>query len=229
VLLLLVGSCAVWAQGQLGSQPRNAAAITTDETSGTAVTLPTPVVNIDLANYSPTPANAEPDATPAAKPPAKPKFVFGERDDYRWQLGVGVEVFRFQSKIYDATMVGLNTTLTYYTNPWFGLEGNLITGFAPTIYQNEHVKMFGGSGGIRIGGRRARFEPFGHALVGGAHLQPQTAGNSKTALMVQTGIGVDYRVHSRLSFRVEGDWVYTQFFGDSQNNFQGVAGAVLHF
>jgi len=28
---------------------------------------------------------------------------------------------------------------------------------------------------------------------------------------------------------VEGDWVYTTYFSQTQNNFQGVAGAVLHF
>lgn len=226
-VVLLLGSGGAWAQEQGGTQPPSAAVGASEETSSELVSLPAATVNFDLANYSP----AEPSATPASTPvpAARPKFVFGERDDYRWQLGVGVEFFRFQSDIYSSSMVGLNTTLTYYTNAWFAVEGNIITGFAPPIYVNEHVKMVGGGGGIRIGGRRARFEPWGHALVGPAHLQPQTAGNSRTALMTQAGIGLDYRVHSRLSFRLETDWVYTQFFKQTQNNFQGVAGIVLHF
>jgi hypothetical protein len=227
---LLVGSCGARAQEQSGPLAPGTSVVLSDESSGTLAALPTPMVNIDLANYSPESSPAEPGAASAAKPtPAKPKFVFGERDDYRWQLGVGVEFFRFQSDIYSASLVGLNTTLTYYTNAWFALEGNVITGFAPAIYANEHVKMVGGAGGIRIGGRRARFEPWGHVLVGADHLQPQTAGNSRHALMTQAGIGLDYRVHSRLSFRLETDWVYTQFFKQTQNNFQGVAGVVLHF
>jgi hypothetical protein len=174
----------------------------------------------------------EPAALPAkpSSPAAKPRYiVFGDRDDYRWQLGLGVEYFRFRSNVFDASMVGLNTTVSYYTNGWFALEGSVITGFAPTIYQQEHVKLFAGTGGFRIGGRRARWEPFGHGAVGGSHLQPQTAGVSRSALMAQAGLGVDYRVHTRLSFRVEGDWVYTGYFNQTQNNFQGVAGAVLHF
>ncbi len=150
-------------------------------------------------------------------------------DDYRWQLAVGVEVFRFQSSLINATMVGLNTTVAYFTNDWFALEGNIATGFAPTIYTNDHVKYLGGGGGIRIGTRRARFEPWGHVLVGGGHLQPQTAGNSRNTFALQAGIGLDYRINSRLSLRAEGDWVRTQFFSDVQNNFQGVAGAVFHF
>jgi len=164
-----------------------------------------------------------------AMPGANPSVFYGSRDDYRWQLGVGVEFFRFESNRINASLVGLNTTVTYFTNSWFAVEGNVITGFAPTIYENEHVKMFGGSGGIRIGGRKSKWEPWAHGLVGGDHLQPQTAGASRNALMAQAGVGVDYRVHARLSLRVEGDWVYTGFFSQAQNNFQGVAGAVFHF
>lgn len=172
---------------------------------------------------------ADPAAPAAAAPAAKPKYIFGDRDDYRWQLGLGVEFLRFQSNLIDASLVGLNTTVTYFTNDWFGLEGNLVTGFAPTIYQNEHVKYFGGAGGIRLGSRRARFEPFGHALFGGAHLQPQTAGNSRNTWTVQAGIGLDYRVNSRLSLRGETDWVRSAFFNNAQNNFQAVAAVVFHF
>ncbi len=177
------------------------------------------------------PEPAEPAPLPAAPvPAAKPKFVFGDRDDYRWQLGVGVEFLRFESNVFTASLVGVNTTVSYFTNSWFALEGNLVTGFAPPVYgSDEHVKYFGGAGGFRIGGRRARFEPWGHALVGGAHLQPQTAAGGRNAIEAQAGIGVDYRVHSRLSLRIEGDWVYTGFFSQTQNNFQGTAGVVFHF
>ena len=174
------------------------------------------------------PAASAAAAEPAAATP-RPKFVFGARDDYRWQLGVGVEFFRFQSSRIDASLVGLNTTLTYFTNDWFALEGNLVTGFAPEIYDREHVKYFGGGGGVRIGSRRERWEPWGHVLAGGGHLQPQTADSSKNAFMVQAGGGVDFRVNARLSLRAEGDYVFNNFFSEHQNNFQGVAGVVFHF
>ena len=126
------------------------------------------------------PANAIPaDPAPAALPAApdpKPRYILGDRDDYRWQLALGVEFIRFQSSRIDASLVGLNTTITYFTNDWFAVEGNLVTGFAPTIYEAEHVKYFGGAGGIRIGTRRARFEPWGHALVGAAIYSPKPRG-----------------------------------------------------
>jgi opacity protein-like surface antigen len=224
VMLLMGTASGVFAQdGEMG-QGQNAAADFNNSSVSQVTLFPTSRAASALPTPSPAPAGL-----PAA-PAAKPKYVFfGDRDDYRWQLGVGVEFFRFRSNVINASMVGLNTTLTYFTNSWFALEGNLVTGFAPTIYQNEHVKLFGGAGGIRIGGRRQRWEPWGHALVGGSHLQPQTAGASRTSILAQAGLGVDYRVHSRLSFRVEGDWVYTSYFNQTQNNFQGVAGAVLHF
>jgi opacity protein-like surface antigen len=231
-MLLLATAVGVCAQDDGAAQGRTSAGANFSEISASQVTL-FPVTATAAGSFtlaSPAgEASAIPMPAPAA-PAAKPKYVFfGDRDDYRWQLGVGVEYFRFQSSILNASLVGLNTTLTYFTNSWFAVEGNVVTGFAPEIYDREHVKLFGGAGGIRIGGRRAQWEPWGHALVGGAHLQPQTAGNSRSALMAQAGIGVDYRVHSRLSLRVEGDWVYTTFFSQTQNNFQGVAGAVLHF
>lgn len=175
-----------------------------------------------------TPGGSAGAAEPAAAAP-RPRFVFGGRDDYRWQLGLGIEVFRFQSSRIDATLVGLNTTVTYFTNDWFALEGNVVTGFAPEIYDREHVKYFGGGGGIRIGSRRARWEPWGHALLGGGHLQPQTADSSKNALTVQAGGGVDFRLHARLSLRAEADYVYSRFFSQNQNNYQGAAGIVFHF
>jgi len=66
-------------------------------------------------------------------------------------------------------------------------------------------------------------------LVGGSHLQPQTAAGGRTSLMALAGAGVDYRIHARLSFRMEGDWAFTRYFSQSQNDFQGVASVVLHF
>jgi opacity protein-like surface antigen len=165
----------------------------------------------------------------AATPAANPRWVFGDRDDYRWQLAVGVEFFRFRSNVISASMPGLNTTVTYYTNDWFGVEGNIVTGFAPEIYDREHVKYFGVAGGIHVGSRRARWEPWAHALFGLGHLQPQTAFGSRNTFAITAGGGVDYRIFDRLSLRGEADYVYTRFFSETQNDFQATVGVVVHF
>ena len=227
VMLLLATACGVGAQEEGSTPSWTNAGASFGESSASRMTLFPASEAGSFALASPAgEASAVP--TPAA-PAAQPRYIFGDRDDYRWQLGVGVEVFRFQSSRINATLVGLNTTLTYFTNSWFAVEGSALTGFAPEIYSHEHVKIFGGAGGIRIGERRAWWEPWGHALVGGSHLQPQTADASRNSLMALAGGGVDFRVHARLSLRVEGDWVYTSYFSQTQNNFQGVAGIVLHF
>jgi hypothetical protein len=235
VLVVLLAAWAVGAQetGQGAGTAKDATNVAGDFGASTAAAQ----VNLYTASEGAgsfalaTPAagaGSEASAGAAAAAP-RPRFVFGDRDDYRWQLGLGVEVFRFQSSRIDSTLVGLNTTVTYFTNDWFALEGNVVTGFAPEIYDREHVKYFGGGGGIRIGSRRARWEPWGHALVGGGHLQPQTAGASRNALAVQAGGGVDFRVNARLSLRAEADYVYSRFFSQNQNNYQGAAGIVFHF
>ena len=234
VLVLLMAAWAAGAQesslGEVSAKDTTNVAAGFAESSAAQVNLYAPgeeARSFALATPA-APAASAAAAEPAAATP-RPKFVFGDRDDYRWQLGVGVEFFRFQSSRIDASLVGLNTTLTYFTNGWFAVEGNLVTGFAPEIYDREHVKYFGGGGGIRIGSRRERWEPWGHALVGGGHLQPQTEDSSRNAFMVQAGGGVDFRVNDRLSLRAEGDYVFNNFFSEHQNDFQGVAGVVFHF
>ena len=229
---MLGAACAVC--GQQGSIARstgrtaeNAAAAFSD-TSAAQVNLLETDASESRSFALATPGTPEAAPIPAAPAP-KPKFLFGNRDDYRWQLALGVEFLRFQSNIINASLVGTNTSVSYFTNGWFALEGNIVTGFAPAINVNEHVKYFGGGGGFRVGGRRNRFEPWAHALIGGAHLQPQTAGNSRNGLSAQAGIGLDFRVNSRFSVRGETDWVYTGFFNQTQNNFQAALDVVFHF
>jgi hypothetical protein len=230
-VVLLVAACGVSAQEESAGRMNAAAGFS--NTSAAQVQL----VSMDADSSAPLnaslgiPAPTTPsEATPAADPAPTPRYIFGDRDDYRWQLGVGFDYFRFQSNAFDANMIGLNTTLTYYTNDWFGVEGGVVTVFSPnSVIGNDHGKLFGGAGGFRVGGRRAKWEPWGHALVGGAHLQPQTALGSRNAIMAIIGGGMDYRVHARLSLRGEADYVYTGYFSQSQSSFQIIAGAVLHF
>jgi hypothetical protein len=183
--------------------------------SATALAVPAPVPSAALS--------AESEPAPA------PTFLYGSRDDYRWQLGLGASWERFRSSIFNASAVGLNTSISYYLNDWLGVEGNVMTAFAPQIFDREHVKLLNFTGGPRIAWRQRRWEPWLHGLVGISHEQPQTAGHSRNAFAVQAGGGADYRLNPRLSFRLQGDWLHTLFFGGSQNNFELVGGVVIHF
>jgi opacity protein-like surface antigen len=180
------------------------------------------------APYVPT-ALAMPLENADPAPPPEPKFLYGGRDDYRWQLGFGATWLRFQSSVFNASAVGINTSVVYFTNDWFGVEGNITAAYAPTIFQNEHVKLALYGAGPKIAWRQKRWEPWAHAVFGGAHEQPQTAAGSRNSYSIKAGGGADYRWNPRLSFRLEGDYVRTGFFSQSQNNFQLSGGLVFHF
>jgi hypothetical protein len=168
--------------------------------------------------------NAEP-----ASPSPRPKFLYGGRDDYRWELGLAASWLRFRSAVFNASAVGINTSVVYFTNDWFGIEGNISAVFAPTIFANEHVKIATYGAGPKIAWRRRQWEPWLHGIFGGAHEQPEIAGQSRSTYVIKAGGGADYRWNPRVSFRLEGDYVRTGFFKQSQNNFQLAGGIVFHF
>ena len=168
--------------------------------------------------------NAEP-----ASPSPQPKFLYGGRGDYRWELGLGASLLRFQSSMFNANAVGINTSVVYFTNEWFGIEGNVSAVYAPTIFANEHVKIATYGGGPKITRRHRQWEPWLHGIFGGAHEQPQVTGSSRNSYVIKVGGGADYRWNPRISFRLGADYVRTGFFSQSQNNFQLTGGFVFHF
>ena len=185
------------------------------------------------ASFAPVPVFATPLATaapdPSPSPAPDPKFLYGGRDDYRWQLGIGVDWLRFRNSIFNASAVGVKSSVTYFLNDWLGVEGNVSGTFAPEILDREHVKVLVYGGGPKIAWREKRWEPWAHAILGGSHEQPQTAAGSKNAFAIELGGGADYRFNPRFSGRLEADWVRTTYFSQSQNNFELTAGVVFHF
>jgi len=164
-----------------------------------------------------------------ASPSPQPKFLYGGRDDYRWELSLAASWLRFRSSVFNASAVGLNTSVVYFTNDWFGVEGNVTAVFAPTILVNEHIKIATYGAGPKIAWRQKKWEPWLHGIFGGAHEQPQIAGQSRNSYALKAGGGADYRWNPRVSFRLEGDYVRTGFFKQAQNDFQLAGGIVFHF
>jgi hypothetical protein len=173
------------------------------------------------------PANPAP-ADPATPAP-KPKFLYGGRDDYRWQVSLGAAGFRFRSNVISASAVGIMSSVTYFLNEWFAVEGNVTATFAPAILKNQDVKLATYGGGAKIAWRQKRWEPWMHGIFGGAHENPQTAAGSRSSYAIQLGGGADYRWNPRVSFRIEGDYIRTGFFKQSQNNLMLAGGIVFHF
>ena len=147
---------------------------------------------------------------------------------YRWELGVGFTYLKFRSPAIDASMAGLNTSVTYFTKEWLGVEGNITAAAGRKIFVDDRTKYAGFTGGPKITMRHGQWEPWAHALFGIAHVNPQLAGVGKNGVAIQLGGGADYDFHPPISLRFEGDWVRTQLYSLSQNNFQVVIGVVLH-
>jgi hypothetical protein len=162
--------------------------------------------------------------------PAPQHVDVTETDTLRWQLAFGPSFVRFRSGVFNASAVGTYTSVAWSKSEWLSAEGQIVTGFAPVIYPNEHVKYVSYAGGIKLGSHKSLWEPFAHALIGGAHEQPQTPGaGGRNSYMIEAGGGVDYRFWSRMSLRGEADYVRTAFFKGSQNNLQATVAAVFHF
>ncbi len=178
------------------------------------------------------PATLSASSTTSASPAPQ---RLGSVNAYPWELGVSYQFIRF--KILGTTMNlhGFNTSATRFFGDWFGLEGDVSGGFGNTgvtpafpISQTAKLVFFGG--GPRIAIRHYdRIEPWAHALVGGVHFNPQTAFGGKNALGFQGGIGMDFRLAPRLSWRVQGDYLGTRYFSSWQHNWKAGTGFVINF
>jgi hypothetical protein len=171
---------------------------------------------------------AEPAAAEPAAPSPNPRFVYGGRDDYRWQLSLAFAWVRFRSSVFNSNEFGIKTTVSYFLNEWLGVEGSVTGAFGGTVAGGiAKIGVYGG--GPKVAWRQKRWEPWLHAIFGGAHEGPQTVASGRNSSSMQLGGGADYRWNPHLSFRMDGDYVRTGFFSQTQSNFQLTGGAVIHF
>ena len=239
---LLLGACASQARVNATkplSDPDNTASDFSASSAG-KVTLPDFLAATDsFADPRANPSFSAPDlgtavlAEPApAKPAApspNPKFVYGGRDDYRWQLSVAFAWFHFRSSVFNSNEFGVKTTVTYFLNQWLGAEGSFTGAFGGNVAgaQGARIAVYGG--GPKVAWRQKRWEPWLHAIFGGAREGPQIVSGSRNSFAMQLGGGADYRLNPHVSFRAEGDYVHTRFFQQTQSNFQLAGGVVIHF
>jgi len=187
--------------------------------------LAAPTVTLPESSFSAVPSAALPAAPPA------PQYGGGGDVGYRWHLATGYEFVHFESSAFSASLSGIHTALAYSLNDWLQLEGSIVAAFGGDVFAGEMTKfaMFTGGGRIQWDRSPHRWSPWAHVLVGGVHVNPQLARVSKNGFALQTGGGIDWNLNPRLSFRGEADYVRTQLYSDSQNNYQAGVGVVLHF
>jgi len=74
----------------------------------------------------------------------------------------------------------------------------------------------------------SKVSPFAHVLLGGAHFSDSGVGNTSFAMAI--GGGMDYQVNDRFSWRiVQGDYLLTRFFDNTQNNGRISTGIIYRF
>ncbi len=123
-------------------------------------------------------------------------------------------------------------------NQYLGVVGEFSgckwTGLASGLSAHTLTYLFGPRLTYRGHGR---FEPFGEALFGGAHIGGSASGigsGSDNAFAMAIGGGADYKFTRSVAIRlIQADYLYTKFnFGPGythQNNVRIQAGVVLRF
>ena len=148
---------------------------------------------------------------------------------------------------------GWNASFAGNANRWFGVVGDF-SGYygstsisiatplfcislpcpAPTVSFDTKVHTF--LLGPQVSFRAGRFTPFAHALFGLGHTSVHidspfsTVGTiSNNAFAMALGGGVDINMTSRLAWRVQPDYLQTDFLHTTQKNFRISTGLVFKF
>src|SRR5258708_9003911 len=87
-------------------------------------------------------------------------------DDVRgtWEMGLGYTFVHFQSSLFNASMNGLNTSVSYYLRDHFALESNVTAAFS----EDARYLFYGGGGEGRQS--KTQLQTFVAAPVGGGHI-----------------------------------------------------------
>ena len=91
---------------------------------------------------------------------------------------------------------------------------------------NSHVDnlLFGPRVGFSVG----KWRPFAEGLVGFAHINTNGLG-SDTSFSSGVGGGLDYKIIRLVAWRFEADYLHSQLFNKTENNFRFSTGPVIRF
>jgi hypothetical protein len=153
-----------------------------------------------------------------------------------WNASLEVKVFHFVGAVADVS--------GYYGSYGASLGCEAILLCVP-INGNINSRLYSFLFGPQVSVSVWRFTPFAHALFGVAHInhKPDLSAlsvfsNSDTSFADAFGGGLDFRIASVVSMRLQGDLLQTRFFSlpapinfltPPQNGFRGSVGLVLRF
>ena len=179
----------------------------------------------DVSATALAPASSLSAAFPTSHPRSQPQTI--NDDDVRgtWEVGLGYTFVRFQSSPFNASMNGIDTSVSYYLRDHLAVEGDLTAAFGS---QSSDAKYVFYGGGVKASKGNRKLQPFAHALLGVAHIFPR-AGTGNNGFAVRLGGGAEAELRQQIWLRVEADYVRTQLYSSGQNNFQAVASINYRF
>ena len=139
-----------------------------------------------------------------------------------WEASASVRFFPWLRAVGDVAG-GYGTVPVVFSSIFGSGKGNVNT--------NLHTYLFGPRASVSVG----RLAPFGQALFGLAHQSVSAnafitnVGQRDSAFAFDLGGGVDFRLVSRVAWRVQADYLQTTLFGSTQHDPRVSTGIVLRF
>jgi opacity protein-like surface antigen len=158
-----------------------------------------------------------------------PQAVFAGRAPPIWQLAGGYQFnyVNIRGAFPPIGTLGVSGSLVRYIIPKVGVEADAGGGWGANASVSS---IFVGGGAHVVFPNRTHFEPWGHAVLGGAHFSFGAPDSARIATVAWiAGGGVDYRVSPSLAVRIQTDYLGTHFLGAFQRNFQVASSVVWNF
>jgi hypothetical protein len=150
---------------------------------------------------------------------------------YPWQVGANFTYQRFDVGKGNTNLYGVHSTVTRWLGDnWYGIEGDVTASFGnftPTV--REQVVFYGG--GVHVGKRSGKFQPWGHVLAGGVHDRFSQGGGQSifNTFGIMAGGGVDIQWRSHIAWRVQADYLGSHVGGVWQNSVTTGVGILFDF
>jgi hypothetical protein len=152
-------------------------------------------------------------------------------NDYPWQVGANFAYQRFDIGGSNSNLYGVHTTVNRWLgDSMFGIEGDVTATFGRLIPTRREQQVFYG-GGVHIGVRHGKIQPWAHVVAGGAHERFNQGGgvSSFNGFGIMAGGGADIQWRSHIAFRVQADFLTTRYNGLWQKSISTGAGVLFDF
>lgn len=124
---------------------------------------------------------------------------------------------------------GFEAAVTGNVSRYVGLKFDLSGNYRSDSGARSSIYNFLGGVQLKNNTRGARFKPFAHALLGGAHISVSGGNFSETGLSAVVGVGLDIRASRRVDIRVlQADYNLNRFGGTNNHHYRLGAGIVIH-